>query len=220
MSKYTIIFAAIAGLVFALAPAAQAAVVTWEAPVPVGTVGDTVVNTTGVLVEALNFNGDTVTVDGVTFAGMPRPVSATAYSDFSAIEQYGDNNGTSSLPLIGPEFDDMLSTSVARSGSQTITLDGLTLGGDYIVQFFAYCPNTDWTQYYSSGGTQSTAAFLYTGPSQLATFTADAETLSVTIHQTYGRVSGYQQRLVPEPATLALLGIGGLGMLLRRRRRA
>jgi hypothetical protein len=43
--------------------------------------------------------------------------------------------------------------------------------------------------------------------------------LMLTSGDTSGRINGIRLAVVPEPASLGLIGLGGLGLLARRRRR-
>ena len=102
--------------------------------------------------------------------------------------------------------------------SSTITLSGLTNGTQYQIQFFADSTGSN-TQTISGSGSMNSL----TGKYVTGTFTADATSQVLTVAYTgstnFAVANALTVGVVPEPATLALLGLGGLGVLLRRKRR-
>ena len=244
MLKHTILVAAVAGLVLALpmATPAQAATITWDSngsqdcntgsadagDADVLKTGDTfsvdngtTTLTAGAGIWAVNSEGennhdDDPTIDGVYF---------TEYSFWS------DLNETSSVSTVlgggttGDSEYDVLIGSLDRTGANpaTITIPGLTDGKDYVVQV--------WYADVRTAGRAMT--FSGTNPLTLLStdwefgngiFTADDTTQDLTINKVPSNtgkvhISAVQVReYIPEPATMSLLALAGLGILLRRRR--
>lgn len=105
----------------------------WETPVQISTVGDSIVETSGSLIEAVNL-GETTnqTVNGVLFvAALTRDGLNSGSSDSSVL--YTDGG-------VGASFESMLdSCAWYYSGTptaRTITLSGLTSGKTYLLQVF------------------------------------------------------------------------------------
>lgn len=111
----------------------------------------------------------------------------------------------------------------------TITLSGLTNGNQYKVQFFmndnrAGIPTR--TMDYSTGAS-SISTTRGDGQSVIGTFIADATTQNISFDGTNGvnepdlALNGYilSTSVVPEPSSLAFLGLGGLALFAHRRRK-
>lgn len=170
-------------------------------------------------------NGVTVTVGAARSTG-------TAYTDGGFTGDADINN-----LLQGGIFD-----------ASTLTISGLTIGDTYIVQMFvndarggraAYQVGfSDGTQSFDDSFTATTAglAELSNEPTEnsgdyiIGTFVADATTQSFEYRGTRNdwstqagstaQINGMQLRTiaVPEPSSTALLGLGGLALILRRRK--
>ncbi|MBX2852295.1 MAG: PEP-CTERM sorting domain-containing protein [Phycisphaeraceae bacterium] len=118
------------------------------------------------------------------------------------------------------------------AGNSTARLTDLIIGTEYEVQILLSNESTNSDNTYSVGYAETfdgAAVFSVTDISTLTptivtgTFTADATTQDIHIARlgTGGAANieagAFQLRVVPEPGSLALLGLGGLAMLRRRR---
>lgn len=245
--KHLMSFAALAGLVLALAGSAQAADVTWEAPTSVYTLGDATVLTTGTLITAESYGdgpglGD-YTVNGVEFTGVEMRANFTNDSSGAMGQTWQYINWGTPLSGTTPpgphtEFAGLLDgTSFSGDASTTITLDNLEIGKTYLAQFFigdqreaANDGNPDGRyldgNYKITGGANtSDAAHIMPIHSFVGTWVADGTTQEFTITNTGGAktnaalLNAAQWRQVPEPSSMGLLALGGLGLLFNRRRR-
>ncbi len=173
------------------------------------------ISTNGTLLEALNITGgaNTTTINGVTF---------TANNLFGGSDSNQDNGvrtGDANLDLL------YLNASYEYG---PITLRGLTIGDEYELQsFFGYNLNgSSFTMNVGDGDTiQKTASGdARNGTWITGAFTADATTQNFHFGPGSSKeiwLSGYQLRdisLVPEPSSAVLIGLGGLALILRRRR--
>lgn len=198
---------------------ASAATISWSgdnAP----EVGD--ISTVGTLVEAVNVVTADSQVDGV----------ATANGvDFVDTNLFGNGYAglNPSLPSFGDAGLDSLYANFGYTAAQDVTITGLVAGQDYLIQVL-YGDNRGCCNGRTGGigttigsgvdisGFANATGVIYTG-----TFTADAATqtfytvLNDGTNDLGTEISAYQVRLVPEPSSLALVGLGGL--LVARRRR-
>jgi hypothetical protein len=220
-----------------LSPAAEAALVAWS-PVQTITSNLDILNPGSVIVARDYGNaGSNISVavgtSTVTFVPASTPFNST--SGFGA--QFFDPTGTT----VAPDFDSVLdsfSYSYAGDGGGTETLPftGLTPGGSYLLQVFTSDDrNLTWNTRLDIDGVQQT---IYTDSSGASTFANATITLgggesSFTLTVT-GLTSGpggasssnFDLALVnaivlsqvPEPASLSLMGLGGLALLRRIRK--
>lgn len=208
--------------------AANAATVAWtsSAYTTNGSVGqnlDTgIFDSTGTLVIAENLGGAAVSFDGINFTASTRSFNGGNFGQF--------HQNTSNLSRTGVFGN--------AGSSDTVSLSGLTSGRTYSIQVLLFDGRGDGNisgrsvefdgidqGQYANGVTNVTwgDGLLVTG-----TFLADATTQDFTVEafNNAGASQGGQANalivrdttLVPEPSSTALLGLGFMGLVLRRRR--
>ncbi len=215
INKYTVALATST----AMMASSSAATIAWEefdlAAAP------SEISTNGSSIEAFNLvntnrvGTDTTTINGVTF-------TATDFgSQVGAIDDtYGVSTGDANL--------DLLYQQLRSFPSALFTLRNLTIGNEYELQNF-FGSNLNGSNYSMNVGDGSTIQKTSSGTVEngawiIGTFTADATTQgfhSSFDANTISLFSGYQLRdisSVPEPSSTALIGLGALALILRRRR--
>ena len=250
MLKYTIMFAAVAGLVFALAPAAQAGPVLVSDPggfaPPTGLnegdiyhlvfVSSTRRNATSTAIADYN----THVQNAANAAGIGNTVGVDWYAVCSTETVNANDNAQVSGPVylvdpIAPILVAAQADFYTRTHLQAINQmeNGQPYPGiPWSVQDPAnpYQGDPDravWSGSYESGGKTGNfmgnpngAAYGYshhTGRSWLFWEHDGAKATYTKEFPLYGLSEPLE--VIPEPATMALLGIGGLGLVIRRRRR-
>jgi hypothetical protein len=220
--------AAIASALLMASSSASAGIITWNTPTAISPVGDTIVSTTGTLVEALNWGGTgTRTINGVTFTGKSAG-GITTNSDFSSIPNYAHSWAVYTDGGVGGDFEALLDSFMFKwpGVSSPVSLSGLTLGSQYMVQFFVSddrnCCKAEMS-WFSGGGNESDHVRYDLSYAVTGMFTADATTQALTVNgQESSQLGGYQLRklaTVPEPVTLAMFGLGLVGLSIARYRK-
>jgi len=204
----------------AMIGAASAASISW------GTFNDdpsaaSEISTTGTLHQAVNLVSDgslaggTTTVNGVDFA------DTNLFSNGYAALNPSVDTGDAGLNSLYSSFG-------YNGGNVSIT--GLTIGFEYQVQVFygdnrAGTAARDMVVGTAQPTVQATATEnLADGVWVIGTFTADATSQTFwagqTDSSTVSEISAFQvrQTAVPEPSSAALLGLGGLALIMRRRK--
>ena len=217
-------FVWIAMLAFAGAQA-NAATITWGTAqdINIGATGGTDVSTQGSLVAALNV-GDTnnsPTVNGVVFAADDGSSSINPAGNAYDFANPGD--------FADADYDVLLHRAV--SYTQSITLNSLTSGQEYLVQVWGndsrnlgttdrhYTLDGAGDIYVSAAGTDAV------GQTIIGTFVADATSQTITLAGYNGTadmadavvVNAVQVRAIPEPATLGLIGMSATLVIFIRR---
>ena len=236
--------AAIAGAALAMnAPATMASVITWGSPTDVS--GDANVSTAGTLVSAYSFTADSTppspVVNGVTFTGLSAANSNTSVT-FSG-DTIASSGGMASFGSFGAPsgfssaYQTLLTSayySKASADPLTLTLNNLTPGTNYQFEVWANDARSlaaGRTETVSGSPSDSVTLAYHTGTLGagqfvLGTFTGDSTGSQVItlagIGSTGPQINAFQLREsvpVPEPASLGLLAVGGLGLLLLGKRR-
>lgn len=162
---------------------------------------------------------------GTGAACTPTPVTVTRSSALGGNFAFNNANTSGDRELLLDDGQDLS----AVTGPLTITFTGL-INGPYDVYTYAVAPDftgTDTTAVTVNGVTLNS-----TGPIPLAGFIAGqthtlhanvavvAGTLTISVNEvapSFGTINGIQLVLIPEPSSLALLGLGALGLIRRRR---
>lgn len=219
MFKHTILFAAVVGLVFALAPAAQAALIaggngSFEVHTYSGTGG---VYGAGIWLADTEGSASGWTFDFkawfATTSYDMAPQDGSYFVNLHVDSPSGMSPGTMSAPITdltsGSTYDVLfwVSNRAGTVGTQSITATVNTTTPTTLTVLSSDLPTTTGSPLYAL---------------QALTFTATAPSQTLTVSA--APVAGDNLLLdnftvIPEPATLALLGLGGLGLLLRRKQR-
>ena len=227
---------------------AQAATITWATAAPLGTApgNSAEVSTNGTLIEAVNAGmddavfGSSVTVNGVTFTGSVSGSSASLfgsnYNTGGAHAASGGGNASSDAWLDGnggdADYNLLVSSNEFFGGTPTTTLTLATglldVGAEYEIQVW-YADDRDGPkrgrnlELNTTGGTA--VSLFGEGNSVIGSFTTDGTSQELQLNATnFGSalISAYQIReitaAVPEPSSTTLLGLGGLALILRRRK--
>lgn len=214
----------------------QAATVTFGTPTAIVGASDISLDGTLLSATALDFDGNTAsdtTVNGVLFvAGTYGGVSAPGHTINGSNVTLFESGGLPALP--GPTTGDtgynelMLHLSFLNSadGARPITLTGLTEGHTYQFQIWSGQGTAGgaWDNSETTFSDGLTSVVVDSRQYVLGTFVADATTeqdltwSGVDSPSNAGLINGIQIRTiaVPEPSSTALLGLGGLALILRR----
>lgn len=202
----------------ALVGGASAATITWGSAFSINSASD--ISNAGSAFLADSMGGGTPTVNGVVFQDVLDP------------GPFFDPN-LWTTPTGDPGLDDILDShdNVDGGAPYELTLTGLTNGTLYQVQFISVydlrgcCSGRTQTLGDGNGNFTGPTFVRSSGGSAIGTFTADGSTQLIEVFadpnnpagNTDAGIAGIVVRVVPEPGSLALLGLGGLAMLRRRR---
>ncbi len=218
INKYTVALATST----AMMASASAATITWGEFDLAAAASE--ISTKGTSIEAWNLVNtdareatDTTTINGVVFTA-----NNLFDSGYFTNDTFGVSTGDANLDLL------YLQASYSYDYN-SVTLEDLTIGNEYELQIF-YGDNRPGLNLMMNVGDGSTIQATSSGTIEngawiIGTFTADATTQN--FHSSFGNfnntsyLSGYQLReilSVPEPSSTALIGLGGLALILRRRK--
>ncbi|NNM86652.1 MAG: PEP-CTERM sorting domain-containing protein [Phycisphaerales bacterium] len=147
----------------------------------------------------------------------------------------GVTNPTSDTNFNNVLLNDGWASSGHSYSPQTLQIGGLTTGTKYAIELLAFdgrssssARTEEFADTVNATGNNSTSFSTYTAHSVIGTFTAGASTQDVYVWQTTTGVSSWDTTVsaftlyalpAPEPATLGMLAIGGMGLLLAGRRK-
>lgn len=190
----------------------NAATITWGSAFSITSASD--ISNAGSHFLADSMGGGTPTVNGVVFSDVLDP------GPFFDANLWATPTGDLGLDDILDSHDNF----AGPNGPYTQTLTGLTPGVLYQVQYIAVhdlrgCCSTRVSTLGDGNGNQTGPSFTRsTGGSAIGTFTADGSTQLIEVYgDTDPGIAGLIVRTVPEPGSLALLGLGGLALGRRRR---
>jgi hypothetical protein len=220
----------------AVAAPAHAASITWGPRTGIFT--DTDVSVGGTLVGAFNVGTTGVagtTINGVNFQPFAIPGGSTGatvgnyqISSSTLLNPTNTGTGSSNPPFsaLSSQYQALLASAVANvGGSFTLTISGLTVGAQYLFQWWANNSDTDPNSGHTATAGNSVTLFHNTTPGSpsggigefaLGFFTADAPTQTITFSgEAYALLNGFQLRqlrsapTVPDSgSTLLFLALG------------
>ena len=228
--KKTLLAAAACGL---LAPLLHAATITWQNPSTITGASD--VSTSGSLFGSWAPNH----ADAPNF-----PVNGVSFQGFSDLQNFSNNLDDGGAYFGGQNTADTNYNTLLSYGrfvysgeSRGFSWGGMTPGQTYLVQIWISDPRsigqTRWANLSGDGDVSPNVYYPADGTGVgsyiLGTFVADASgTQTITIDPSAlvggepgdgsAQINLMQVRLVPEPGSLGLAGLGLIGCLLRRRR--
>lgn len=195
----------------------------------------------GTLVTAVNFSSNpvrtgpfsssnpdpAVTLNGIGFTPTPWNGSNPFFSTNASV---ADSNRASGVPSNEPIYG-LVYDATVKTGTRELDLAliGLTVGDDYRLQMIFSSDGNRAVDVTSDGVTSALLSYgSPSGPGLVtASFTASSSTQSFVTFLGVGgagapQLSGFVLHntavAVPEPSSTALLGLGGIALMLRRRR--
>ncbi|MEP4078013.1 PEP-CTERM sorting domain-containing protein [Haloferula sp.] len=211
------------------AGAAQAATISWETAQNIA--GDSDVSLSGTSVYAYSYGGTDETVNTQEFIGMDGSPGGNA--DIGLTFDRDGNPDTfagTTTPFTSLTTGYQSLVGSSSWGRQvltgTVTLNGLIIDQAYSVQIWMNDSRdrTDWnirTSTLDGAAVDHNTTDAHGGLGQyiIGTFTADAASQDIAVVSlTAPQIAAIQLRAVPEPSSAALLGLGGLALVLRRRK--
>jgi hypothetical protein len=209
---------------------AGAATILWGLPTAIS--ADTDVSTTGTLLSAHNIGGPTVTINGVTFPATAFGLISPFFELPTSGELAGFDNAVGStqppFSLLSTSYQDLLDSGGATfdpNGAPApinLLIKNLTVGQVYEFQWWVNDSRSAGAGRTTTATSGSSVTLNHNllgidggvGQFAVGSFLADATTQAV-VFQGAGtgmdngasQISGFQLRLVPEPAALALLAL-------------
>ena len=184
-----------------------------------------IINTGGTLVSAANFGGAAVTVNGIVHgAGRASGVNLTENINFEGFFRDAQTGFGGNLETLLEGIG-----GVSSANPIVMSISGLTVGDSYLFQtYFEHNADTSIALTFESD-TINSVADQPNGIVISYEFEALDDTLNISIVRDESPsippsgnvwVSGYsiQTQAIPEPSSTALLGLGVLALILRRRK--
>jgi hypothetical protein len=239
-TRTTLSLAAASASLLLAATSATAAVITWDGSVSTTTSEANVISTGLTNVAGANFGGGSpgnLVANGVTFAFVADNTT-TALGNGISIDpgNWEDASSNAILSTMTGDFGTILDNqfdydhnSASANTSVDMTLSGLVDGQQYQIQFFAslnvaLSPGFGPVDFQdTSGGIKSPGLEINPGEQYVVgMFTAIGTSQIIRVNPSLNTgplVSAFVIGSVPEPSSAALLGLGGLALILRRSRK-
>jgi hypothetical protein len=208
---------------------AQAAMVTWDLAQTITGASD--IQSTGVTdLAGANFGritGTTTIVNNgsvdIEFKSLRSGQNVTLSNgvNVAAADTWGNWGFNGAISSVGGTFETVLDWNLGDEDaplSSTLTLSNLGIGTQYQIQFFA-AATASRLETISGSGNLNTRIGGKEGQFVVGTFTADATSQLLTVSGPVEFVvaNALTIGVIPEPATLGLLALGGLAVIRRRK---
>ena len=212
--KYSILAASLLGLA-----SANAATIAWSAGTDI--TSSAAVDHTGTFVLGHNYgstSGGTQTFGDAVFTQTTIDITGSGGSQ---------HTGTIYQGAADTAFHNLMDSNVYGGGTETITVSGLSFNTAYTIQVLGgdERKTSSFARITNGDGTGLMSGNVGTSTSFIGTFTTGAAEDSITLRSFTSpsgdsgvSISALQIRAVPEPSSAALLGLGGLALILRRRK--